>query len=283
MNFDTPEAVWRGMPKAQPAMPSTSTDAHAASGPASGPASGEERLAPVASYAHTAGLLAIFAAVFAISFALQHATSGAPAPVAPDLPPAPRRIIPGLIESLVFDWAILYYVWGGVRARGGSLLALSGRPWTSARDVLRDIAIAAPFWVVWEATALAAFALLARLFAAPAAAADDTFPVRGAFEISVWIAVSLSAGFCEELIFRGYLQRQLTAFTGRLWLGVLLQGIVFGLIHPRGWRAVVVISLLGVLYGALAAWRKNLGPGILSHGWSDLWEGWLKFAFHLNF
>jgi hypothetical protein len=54
---------------------------------------------------------------------------------------------------------------------------------------------------------------------------------------------------------------------------------VFGLIHPRGWRAVLVISLLGMLYGALAAWRRNLRPGILAHGWSDVWEGWLKFGF----
>jgi membrane protease YdiL (CAAX protease family) len=245
----------------------------------------EDRLRPVASYGHTLGLLGIFCAVFAVSFALQHASaaSGSAAPVAPGLPPAPRRIIPGLIESLVFDWAILYYVWGGVAARGGSLLPLSGRRWAGAGDVLRDIAIAAPFWVVWEATAFAANTLLARLFAAPATGHDDTFPVRGAFEIAVWIAVSLSAGFCEELIFRGYLQRQFSALTGRIWVGVLLQGIVFGLIHPRGWRAVVVISILGVLYGTLAAWRRNLRPGILAHGWSDLWEGWLKFPLHLNF
>jgi len=223
----------------------------------------EDRLRPVASYGHTLGLLGIFCAVFAVSFALQHASaaSGSAAPVAPGLPPAPRRIIPGLIESLVFDWAILYYVWGGVAARGGSLLPLSGRRWAGAGDVLRDIAIAAPFWVVWEATAFAANTLLARLFAAPATGHDDTFPVRGAFEIAVWIAV----------------------LTGRIWFGVLLQGIVFGLIHPRGWRAVVVISILGVLYGTLAAWRRNLRPGILAHGWSDLWEGWLKFPLHLNF
>jgi membrane protease YdiL (CAAX protease family) len=249
----------------------------------------DERLRPVASYGHTIGLIAIFCAVFAISFALQYAGSAgtaaqAPGPQAAQQAAAARRIIPGLIESLVFDWAILYYVWGGVRAKGGSLLALSGRRWSSARDVLRDIAIAAPFWVVWEATAFAANTLLARFFAAPAASSGgDSFPVRGAFEISVWIVVSLSAGFCEELIFRGYLQRQFSALTGRIWLGILLQGIVFGLIHPRGWRAVVVISVLGILYGTLAARRKNLRPGILSHGWSDLWEGWFKFAFHLSF
>jgi membrane protease YdiL (CAAX protease family) len=246
----------------------------------------QPNLEPVASYGHTFGLLAILCAVFAISFALQYgpaAVNTGAAQAAQSIQPIQRKIIPGLIESLFFDWGILYYVWGGVRSRGGSLLKLSGRQWSSVGDVLKDLMIAAPFWVIWEATAFAGFALLARLFAKPAVAHDDTFPVRGVFELAVWIAVSLSAGFCEEVIFRGYLQRQFSALTGRLWLGVFLQGVVFGLIHPRGWRAVVVISILGVLYGCLAAWRKNLRPGILAHGWSDLWEGWLKFTLHLNF
>jgi len=148
---------------------------------------------------------------------------------------------------------------------------------------VKDIAVAIPFWIIWEATAFAAFNLLARLVASQASPQGDSFPVRAPLEIAIWIVVSLSAGFCEELIFRGYLQRQFSAFTGRIWLGVLLQGILFGLIHPRGWRAVVVITILGVLYGGLAAWRSNLRPGILAHGWSDLWEGRLKFAFHFNF
>ena len=41
---------------------------------------------------------------------------------------------------------------------------------------------------------------------------------------------------------------------------------------------MVVISVLGMLYGVLAAWRKDLKPGMLAHGLSDVWEGWLKFA-----
>jgi membrane protease YdiL (CAAX protease family) len=91
------------------------------------------------------------------------------------------------------------------------LLKLSGRRWSGIGDVLKDLAIAIPFWIVWEATAIAVYAMLARLLEAPASPHDDTFPVRGTFEIAVWIVVALSAGFCEELIFRGYLQRQFSA------------------------------------------------------------------------
>jgi membrane protease YdiL (CAAX protease family) len=58
---------------------------------------------------------------------------------------------------------------------------------------------------------------------------------------------------------------------------VLGQGVLFGLMHSyQGWEQVIVISALGVLYGALAAWRRNLRANIIAHAWSDVWEGWLK-------
>ena len=55
-------------------------------------------------------------------------------------------------------------------------------------------------------------------------------------------------------------------------------GHVFGLFHAyQGWRQVVVISVLGILYGILAAWRRNLRINIATHAFTDIWEGWLKF------
>jgi hypothetical protein len=40
-----------------------------------------------------------------------------------------------------------------------------------------------------------------------------------------------------------------------------------------------VISVLGILFGALAAWRKNLRANILVHAWADVWGGWLQMVF----
>jgi hypothetical protein len=39
----------------------------------------------------------------------------------------------------------------------------------------------------------------------------------------------------------------------------------------------MVIAPLGILYGALVAWRGNLRASMIAHAWSDLFEGWLKF------
>jgi hypothetical protein len=81
------------------------------------------------------------------------------------------------------------------------------------------------------------------------------------------------------LAFRGYVQRQFHALTGNVVMAVLLQGVVFGLFHfYQGWKNVILISVLGVLFGALAVWRANLRANIIVHAWADIWSGWFKFV-----
>jgi hypothetical protein len=45
----------------------------------------------------------------------------------------------------------------------------------------------------------------------------------------------------------------------------------------QGWRQAVVISAVAILFGVLAAWRRNLRANMIAHAWTDIWEGWLKF------
>ena len=176
--------------------------------------------------------------------------------------------------AILADCALLYYCWVGVHWRGGNLDTLSGGLWKSWRMLAQDIAIAVPFWVVWEATAYGVHWLLGPGNSARSVAA--LLPQTLA-EVLVWILVSITAGFCEELQSRGYLQRQFHALTGSIVAAVVAQGLLFGLMHSyQGWKQVIVISALGVLYGALAAWRRNLRANIIAHAWSDVWEGWLK-------
>ena len=66
-------------------------------------------------------------------------------------------------------------------------------------------------------------------------------------------------GVCEELAFRGFLQRQFHALSGNVAVAVWRREWSSGLFHAyQGWSNVCVISVLGVLYGVLAAWRRNL-------------------------
>jgi membrane protease YdiL (CAAX protease family) len=80
------------------------------------------------------------------------------------------------------------------------------------------------------------------------------------------------------MAFRGFLQRQFHALSGNIVVAVLSQGLVFGLFHSyQGWKNAVVITVLGIMSGALSAWRGNLRANMVVHAWADVWEGWLKF------
>jgi membrane protease YdiL (CAAX protease family) len=225
----------------------------------------------IASWGHLTGYLLITAGITIWGFHLQRAGLGnAPAGQLVDH----SQVMKNYLIAILADCALLYYCWVGVHRHGGNLATLSGGLWNSWRALAQDIAVALPFWVLWEATAYGVHWLLGSGDSARSVAAllPQSLP-----EVLVWILVSTTAGFCEELQSRGYLQRQLHALTGSVVAAVLGQGLLFGLMHSyQGWKQVIVISVLGVLYGALAAWRRNLRTNIIAHAWSDIWEGWLK-------
>lgn len=172
------------------------------------------------------------------------------------------------------DLLFLFYCWAGVRGFGGSIFSFAGGRWKTAREFFTDMAIALPFWIVWELVAYGVYWIIGSGNNAQVMA---ILPA-GISEALAWTFLSITAGVCEELIFRGYLQNQLLGLTGSTVFAVIAQGVVFGAVHSyQGWRPVFVISLLGILYGALAACRRNLRINIITHAWTDLFEGWLKF------
>ena len=215
---------------------------------------------------HTVVLILILMALALGGARLQHRAGPAPGIVQQH-----RGIVSLYVSLIVSEWALVYFVWAaGLRRSGTRMRDVIGGRWSSWKAVALDIAIAVPFWIVWEATGRLAH----RLLGPDQAKTLDVVLPLGTLEIVLWVAVSISAGFCEEVVFRGYLQKQFRALTGSMALAVLLQGIVFGIGHSyQGLKQVVVITILGVLYGMLAAWCKSLRPGMLAHAWSDILGG----------
>ena len=224
----------------------------------------------IASWGHFAGFLAIMGGMVAMGFYAQHAAGTASAGGGGQLA-GHASAIPIYLVAAAMDWALLYYCWVGVHRQGGTLETLSGGRWKTWKSVVVDLGIALPFWALWEGTAYGVHWLLGP---SSAKTVDSLLP-QSLLEILVWIGVSITAGICEEMAFRGYLQRQFHALGGVVF-AVLGQGVVFGLAHAyQGWKNTVVISVLGILFGALAAWRKNLRANIVVHAWADIWGGWL--------
>jgi len=128
---------------------------------------------------------------------------------------------------------------------------------------MKDIALGAGLWAVWIGL------MNAHVLGGGTNAAQGLLS-QGTLESLMWIPVALSAGFCEEVAFRGYLQKQFQVITGNAGWAVLFQAI-FGIGHLyEGVGQVARITMFGVLFGLLALWRKSLRPGMIAHAWSDI-------------
>ena len=167
---------------------------------------------------------------------------------------------------IVFEWAVVAFIWVGLRRRSLRIIDLVGGTWTRPIYVLRDLLIAVAFLIV---AAVVLNGLDYFIKTTPNQAILNLLP-RGPIEIILFLATSMTAGFCEELIYRGYLQRQFTALTHNVLGGIVLQAIVFALNHSyQGWRYVVLIVVLATMLGLLARWRKSLRPGMIAHALQD--------------
>lgn len=234
-----------------------------------------QRQPQIASWRHLVGFLLIGACVVVLGLLAQHTPTGGGAGASTGQLGRHSQAIYIYLAAMLMDWILLYYCWVGVHRRGGNLETLSGGRWTSWKSVAGDMGIGLPFWVLWEGTANAVHWLLGP---SSAKSVHSLLP-QSLLEILIWIATSITAGICEEMAFRGYVQRQFQALTGSLAVAVLGQGLVFGLFHfYQGWKNVIVICVLGVLFGILTAWRRNLRANIMVHAWADIWSGWLKFV-----
>ena len=215
---------------------------------------------------HTAALIALIVAVAATGTLLTSRGIAVQTPAAPASRSA--AVYP---QMLLVAWGLLFYVCRVGRPRN-ALPALLGERWKSPGRALTDVTLATSGWLLLKACEL----LWMRLFATEASASVTAMLPHSGPECVAWVIVSLSVGFSEEVVFRGYLQTQLTAFTGRAGVALVLQAVLFGLSHAeQGPGAMLRLAGYGLALGALARWRRSLLPGILCHVWTNVASGLL--------
>ena len=216
---------------------------------------------PLAPRWHTAVLISLMVSVATIGTLLARAGSPVVAPF------ARGRVVAVYLPLLVVDWGLTLYVSRVGRPRN-ALPSLLGRGWNGFGRACTVVALAAALWLMVEGAEAAAGPWRN-------AAVVAMLPHKGA-ERAVWVLVAVTVGFCEEVVYRGYLQTQLAAFTGRASVAVVLQAVLFGVAHgEQGLAAVIRFTLYGVVFGAIARWRRSLIPGIAGHIGIDLASGLL--------
>jgi hypothetical protein len=205
------------------------------------------------------------------------------------------------LELLLIGWVAF-----GVRLRGIPLRSLFGKVSTSFRAVAIDAGIAVLFWI-GSLMALATLGLMwisveslithkpipiettqGGKVSAPhlpkdqaARAVVQLAPTNGR-EIACWLLLCALVGIAEELVFRGYLQQQFTAWTrGAAAGGVVFSAMMFGAGHGyEGARAMFLLTVFGALFSLLALFRRNLRAGIFAHAWHDAIAGLMVAFLH---
>jgi membrane protease YdiL (CAAX protease family) len=102
---------------------------------------------------------------------------------------------------------------------------------------------------------------------------------QSALEIVLWVCLSATAGFCEEVIFRGYFQKQFTRLLRSRWIALVVVSILFGLGHGyEGPQRMALIALLGLALGIMSLLRHSLRPAMMAHTLQDTISGLLLRA-----
>ena len=181
------------------------------------------------------------------------------------------------LATIALELVLLGFVWIGLRLKQVKIRDLIGGRWDSPEAFLLDVAIAFLFWIIAYGTLIG---LGYALGLAKPGQIDSAKKLAGMLAphtlagLGLFVLLSVTAGFVEEIIFRGYLQRQFAALSGNVYIGLVASALVFGAGHGyEGIRRMILIFVFGTMFGILALWRNSLRPGMMAHGWHDSISG----------
>lgn len=247
------------------------------------------RQSPIAPVWHTVLLIMVIIAVSALGFVRHTGPHGA----------AVVNRLHTYGTTAILELVLIAWVAFGVKLRGVRLRSLFGKVSIDLKAIMVDFGIAIVFWIL----SMMALAMVAMMWISveswithkpipiqtdktgkptmpnpaddKAAKAVVQLAPTNAKEIAGWLMLCMLVGVAEELVFRGYLQTQFTAWAnGATVAGVLFSAMIFGAAHGyEGARAMFMLTVFGAFFSLLALFRRNLRAGIFAHSWHDAVAG----------
>jgi membrane protease YdiL (CAAX protease family) len=175
--------------------------------------------------------------------------------------------------TIFFQWLLTALVAWRAFARGLSLheLGISGGASIALLTVtfIGAALIAAAHWANVRRMARSDHPNLQRLRALGA----RLFP-RSKSEMALFVVLSLTAGICEEFLFRGFVMAALFRAGLDAWLVVVLSSAMFGLAHLyQGKGGSLGTGILGTLFALVRIAYSNLLPAVVWHSVLDVVAG----------
>jgi membrane protease YdiL (CAAX protease family) len=191
-----------------------------------------------------------------------------------------RRLRADAVRARAFLWSSWIALLWLLTAAGVALWVFEARSWEALR-------VAAPHgWRLWVATGLvAALAISYARRGSRIARSQRRRRVKIGnpgverlaphtwSELRLWLALSITAGCCEEFLFRGYLIWAFQPLLG-LWGAAALSLVVFAAAHAyQGAKGMVAVGALGAVFTVVVLTFGSLWPAIVMHAIVDAGEG----------
>jgi membrane protease YdiL (CAAX protease family) len=97
---------------------------------------------------------------------------------------------------------------------------------------------------------------------------------QSAVELLPYLALAITAGLCEEFLYRGFAMAVFAKVGFQAWLVVLISSVLFGLAHSyQGRGGMVMTFLVGLVLGASRIAFDSLVPPIIWHSAVDVVAG----------
>jgi uncharacterized protein len=198
---------------------------------------------------------------------------------------AARPVFYGII--LAFEWFLagaIIWLWLAF-GRGWSGLFLGPvAPWRLGAGLALAL-LAGSLLSVYNRRAIEGLDPQGRAKLLKRVAAIEFFLPHTATECRIFKALSITAGICEEIIYRGFVMWVAASYVGLL-AAVLLQSVIFGLGHmyqgdspvSMG-RAALKTGIAGFIFGLIAIAAGSLIPGMILHALTDLSTGDVAYRF----
>jgi len=184
-------------------------------------------------------------------------------------------------------------LWTGAIGGAWALVAVGAALWVANDRSWASFGFSVPSgWRLWSSIAL--FLLLAAYhayaFATVARSSEQRASLRQQIgtltavlphtrtDMYWWSGVSLTAGFCEEFLYRGYFVWVFSPWLG--WWGAAALSLSFFAIGHlyQGWNGVLRTGMVGALFTLVVAIFGSLWPAIALHALHDLGSGMMAWV-----
>jgi membrane protease YdiL (CAAX protease family) len=177
-----------------------------------------------------------------------------------------QRFLLNISGGLVAEWFFVIALWFILRARNESFRDLG--VWRSGRPGA---------WVLALAVAALTIGSNLRFLPKMHIPISYAFAPRG-FHLVAALALGITAGFCEEVLFRGFLITEFARAGYGKAMQVIIPGLSFGFAHVgytvhgigAGLGITVPTALVGMMWGvAYLLGRRSLLPCVIAHFLND--------------